>query len=156
MSRYIPNKYIFGMALIFVCLPISLIILLLFVIGIYKITIAFSMFLTFTVIISPLIYIKNLENSSLVIKEGKIINNVFDGTSNYGWEERMSNIKTFKIANKNEIMKYYKNCKSKKVLLVDFGNYNIKYISLDLFTKKQIRKILDLLKTQIKSKTTAE
>ena len=40
------------------------------------------------------------------------------------------------------VKKIFKNCKSKKVLLIDFCLYNIKYISVSLFTNNQINQIL--------------
>ena len=90
----------------------------------------------------PFVYIWNLGATSIVIKDGRLHNNIIDGTSNNGWIEDIKGIKTITVTSCEQVQKYYKNCKAKKVLLIDFGAYNVKYIAITLFTKRQITQIL--------------
>jgi hypothetical protein len=71
-----------------------------------------------------------------------------DGTSNFGWTEEIKSIKKIEVADNKQVKKHFKNCKSNKVLLIDFGFNNFKYISVSLFTNFQINKILMHIKGQ--------
>ena len=46
---------------------------------------------------------------------------------------------------KEEVQKYFKQFNKSKAILIDFGNYNVKYIYTGLFSKRQIKKIMKLL-----------
>ena len=81
--------------------------------------------------IIELIFIISPEYCKLIIKDGTISNFIFDGTDNDGWCENISNIKRVELV--------------RKAILIDFGNYNIKYIYAGLFSTKQIKKITNLL-----------
>ena len=142
MKRFVPLKYILGMCTLFLAVPIIAISLLLYVIGINDVTIAICIFLVALVIIGPFVFFKNLENASILFKEGKIVNYINDGTANFGWAEEIKKINKIEISDNEKVKKIFKNCKSKKVLLIDFGLYNIKYISVSLFTNNQINQIL--------------
>ncbi len=90
-------------------------------------------------------------SSSIVITETVIKNDFSDGTRNEGWIEEISEIQSYKITDCKEGQKYYKNCKAKKILLIDFGNGNVKYIAMSWFTKKQIEKILATIEERRKA-----
>lgn len=148
MKKYIPFKYILGMIGLFLVMPIIMIFILLKLIGVYDITIAFSLFFGFLIIIGPLVYVKNLINASVVVDKDTITNNINDGTLNFGWTEELNKIKKVELVNKSEVQKIYKNCHSNKAILIDFGGYNIKYISVNLFTKRQIKKLIQHLESK--------
>ena len=81
----------------------------------------------------------------LIIKNGVISNNIMDGTNNDGWCESISNIRKIELVGKEEVQKYFKQFNKSKAILIDFGNYNVKYIYVGLFSKRQIKKIMKLL-----------
>lgn len=81
----------------------------------------------------------------LIIKNGVISNNIMDGTNNDGWRESISNIRKIELVGKEEVQKYFKQFNKSKAILIDFGNYKIKYIYAGLFSKRQIKKIINLL-----------
>ena len=81
----------------------------------------------------------------LIIKNGVISNNIMDGTNNDGWCESISNIRKIELVGKEEVQKYFKQFNKSKAILIDFGNYNVKYIYAGLFSKRQIKKIMKLL-----------
>ena len=81
----------------------------------------------------------------LIIKNGVISNNIMDGTNNDGWRESISNIRKIELVGKEEVQKYFKQFNKSKAILIDFGNYNVKYIYAGLFSKRQIKKIMKLL-----------
>ena len=81
----------------------------------------------------------------LIIKNGVISNNIMDGTNNDGWCESISNIRKIELVGKEEVQKYFKQFNKRKAILIDFGNYNVKYIYAGLFSKRQIKKIMKLL-----------
>ena len=58
----------------------------------------------------------------------------------------ISNIKKIELVGKEEVKKHFKQFKKNKAILIDFGNYNIKYIYAGLFSKKQIKRIFNLLR----------
>ena len=142
MKKFVPFKYILVMIALFLIIPLLIIFLLLSLIGKNDTTIGLSMFFGFLIIIGPLAYYKNLENASIIIKDNSLTNNINDGTLNFGWTEDIKNIKEMKIVDKMTIQKYYKNCRSKNSILFNFGNYKFKYISISLFTRNQVKKIL--------------
>lgn len=100
-------------------------------------------------LIMELMFIASPEYCKLIIKYGTISNFVFDGTRNDGWCESISNIKKIELVGKEEVQKHFKQFKRSKAILIDFGNYNIKYIYAGLFSKKQIKKIINLLKSDL-------
>ena len=81
----------------------------------------------------------------LIIKNGVINNYIMDGTNNDGWCESISNIRKIELVGKEEVQKYFKQFNKSKAILIDFGNYNVKYIYAGLFSKRQIKKIMKLL-----------
>lgn len=81
----------------------------------------------------------------LIIKNGVVSNYIIDGTNNDGWCESISNIKKIELVGKEEIQKYFKQFKKSKAILIDFGNYNVKYIYAGLFSNRQIEKIINIL-----------
>jgi hypothetical protein len=145
MKRFVPLKYILVMITLFFILPLLTILFMLYIIGLNKVTISVCMFLSVLIISGPYAYYKNRENASIVFKNRQIINYINDGTLNFGWAEEIENIKRIEVANNEKAKKIFKNCKSKKVLLIDFGSYNIKYISISLFTNYQIKRIIEYI-----------
>ena len=142
MKKYVPLKYLLGMILMFFIAPIVIVLLMVFVIGLNDFTIAISLFFGALFLLGPFVYFKNQENASIVIKNNTITNHINDGTSNFGWTEEIGSIRKITLVNNEVIKKHFKNCKAKKVLLIDLGEYNVKYISASLFTKHQIKRIL--------------
>ena len=145
MKRFVPLKYILVMITLFFILPLLIILLMLYIIGLNKVTISVCMFLSVLIISGPYAYYKNRENASIVFKNRQIINYINDGTLNFGWAEEIEKIKRIEVANNGKAKNIFKNCKSKKVLLIDFGSYNIKYISISLFTNYQIKRIIEYI-----------
>ena len=150
MKRFVPLKYIFGMITIFFVIPILVMLLIGFVIGFNKFTIVVTMFLVFLTLAGPYFYYLNLNAASIVIKDDKLYNNIIDGTLNNGWVEDIKDIQKIQVTCREKVHKYYKNCKAKKVLLIDFGSYNIKYIAVTMFTKRQINQILNEIENRRK------
>ena len=147
MKRYMPLKYIFGIVGIFVIIPLSLMGILLSVLGTkISFVVSFCMFLCFCPLVLPIVLVLNRDNASIIISDTVLINNINDGTLNFGWEEELNRITDVKLMDGAEVKKYYKNCRAKRALLIHFGNYNVKYISVDLFTKQQINIIIQRLK----------
>lgn len=85
------------------------------------------------------------ENSCIIIENGTIGNYLSDGTHNDGWIESISNVKSVKLVGKEEVQKYFKQYNKGKAILIDFGNYNVKYIWVGLLSKKQIDQIIEIL-----------
>ncbi len=150
--KIIPVKFIVGLSII--CLIIfpllfyivPFVLFYIFTIGnsivpyyVIFIGMAFGVIIEIMFIVSP-------EYCKLVINNGTISNFIFDGTNNDGWCENISNIKKIELVGKEEIQKYFKQFKKNKAILIDFGNYNIKYIYAGLFSKKQIERIFNLLR----------
>ena len=142
MKRFVPIKYIFGMIALFFLLPLFLAFFITLVFGFNHYTITVTIFLVAVVISGPFVYIWNLGAASIIIEDGRLHNYIIDGTMNNGWIEDIKDIKTIEVTSCEKAQKYYKNCKAKKVLLIDFGAYNVKYIAVTLFTKRQIAQIL--------------
>ena len=85
------------------------------------------------------------ENSCIIIENGTIANYIGDGTYNEGWVESISNVKSVKLVGKEEVQKYFKQYNKGKAILIDFGNYNVKYIWAGFLSKKQIDQIIEIL-----------
>ena len=85
------------------------------------------------------------ENNCIIIENGTIANYIGDGTYNEGWVESISNVKSVKLVGKEEVQKYFKQYNKGKAILIDFGNYNVKYIWAGLLSKKQINQIIEIL-----------
>ncbi len=100
--------------------------------------IPFGVIIEISFIVSP-------EYCKLIINKRTISNFIFDGTNNDGWCENISNIKKIELVGKEEVQKYFKQFKKNKAILIDFGNYNVKYIYAGLFSKRQIKRIINLL-----------
>lgn len=146
MKRFIPIKYTLGMVFLFWLVPVAIFLALFFFVNMNDHTIAISIFLgCLAVFGGPVAYIANLDNASVVIENGMLTNNINDGTLHFGWTEEIGDINSIKIVNTNDVSKIYKNCKAKKVLLIDFGYGNVKYIAVGLFTKYQIKKMMQIL-----------
>ena len=92
------------------------------------------------------IFITSQEYCKLIIKDGTISNFIFDGTRNDGWCESISSIKKIELVGKEEVQKHFKQFNKSKAILIDFGNYNVKYIYAGLFSTNQIKRIINLLK----------
>lgn len=149
--KIIPVKFIVGLSII--CLIIFPILLYIvpFIIF-YILTIGNSIVPYYVIFIGmafgfiiELIFILFPEYCKLIIKNGTISNFIFDGTNNDGWCENISNIRKIELVGKEEVQQYFKQFKKSKAILIDFGNYNVKYIYAGLFSKRQIEKIMKLL-----------
>lgn len=149
--KIIPVKFIVGLSIICLIIFPILFYIVAFVLF-YILTIGNSIvpyyviFIVMAVgIIIEIMFIVSPEYCRLVIKNGKISNFIFDGTNNDGWCESISNIRKIELVGKEEVQKYFKQFNKSKAILIDFENYNVKYIYVGLFSKKQIKKIMKLL-----------
>lgn len=149
--KIIPVKFIVGLSIICLIIVPILFYIVAFVLF-YILTIGnsivpyYDIFIVMAVgIIIVIMFIVSPEYCKLVIKNGKISNFIFDGTNNDGWCESISNIRKIELVGKEEVQKYFKKFNKSKAILIDFGNYNIKYIYFGLFSKRQIEKIMKLL-----------
>ena len=99
-------------------------------------------------LIIELMFIASPEYCKLIIKDGAISNFISDGTRNDGWCESISNIQKIELVGKEEVQKHFKQFNKSRAILIDFGNYNVKYIYAGLFSDNQIKKIISLLKNK--------
>ena len=93
------------------------------------------------------------EYHKVLFENGYICNNIIDGTHNEGWREELCNVQWVKLVGKEEVQKYYKQFNKRKAILIDFGNYNVKYIYAGDFSKKQIQTIIRLIEQGAASRT---
>lgn len=149
--KIIPVKFIVGLSIICLIIFPILFYIVAFVLF-YILTIGNSIvpyyviFIVMAVgIIIEIMFVVSPEYCKLVIKNGKISNFIFDGTNNDGWCESISNIRKIELVAKEEVKKYFKQFNKGKAILIDFGNYKVKYIYAGLFSKRQIEKIMKLL-----------
>jgi hypothetical protein len=91
-------------------------------------------------------FIASPEYCKLIIKDGTISNFISDGTRNDGWCESISSIQKIELVGKEEVQKHFKQFNKSRAILIDFGDYNVKYIYAGLFSDNQIKKIISLLK----------
>ena len=97
-------------------------------------------------LIIELMFIASPEYCKLIIKDGTISNFISDGTRNDGWCESISSIQKIELVGKEEVQKHFKQFNKSRAILIDFGDYNVKYIYAGLFSDNQIKKIISLLK----------
>ena len=151
MKKIIPAKYIvvisvvclvfFPMALYLI--PLTVFYLLTFGNSIIPYQVIFVGF--FFGVIIEIMFLYSPEYCKLIITNETITNFIPDGTHNEGWCENISNIRKIELVGKEEVQKYYKQFNKSKAILIDFGNCNIKYIYVGEFSKRQIKKTMDLL-----------
>ena len=98
-------------------------------------------------------YLSNKEYHKVLFENGYICNNIIDGTHNEGWREELCNVQWVKLVGKEEVHKYYTQVNKRKAILIDFGNYNVKYIYAGDFSKKQIQTIIHLIEQGAASRT---
>lgn len=149
VKRFIPIKYVILNVSICIILPLILVGVIWGIWGLTYITIPMGIILLLIVLVlSPILFYQNKDSSCIKISSTKIENPIVDRTRNNGWVEELANIQSVKITTKEECRNYYKDCSSKRVLLIDFGNGNIRYIALDWFSKRQSEMILSTIKEQ--------
>ena len=154
MKKIIPVKFIFILTI--TCLIIFPILFYLISFIAFYVFILGNSIVPFSVIfialpfgvIVEILFLLSPEYCKLIIKNGTISNFIIDGTKNDGWCEDISNIRKIEVVSKEDVQKYFKQFKKSKAILIDFGNYNIKYIYAGLFSKRQIKKIISILKTK--------
>lgn len=154
MKKIIPVKFIFILTI--TCLIIFPILFYLISFIAFYVFILGNSIVPFSVIfialpfgvIVEILFLLSPEYCKLIIKNGTISNFIIDGTKNDGWCEDISNIRKIEVVKKEDVQKYFKQFKKSKAILIDFGNYNIKYIYAGLFSKRQIKKIISILKTK--------
>lgn len=154
MKKIIPVKFI---------IILSIISLIIFPILLYLLPLVIFYFFTLGNSIVPysvifvgmgfgvameILFLLSPEHCKLIIKDGTLSNFIYDGTNNDGWCEEISNIKKIALVGKEDVQKYYRQFNKSKAILIDFGNYNVKYIYAGLFSKKQINQIIKLLKQE--------
>lgn len=86
--------------------------------------------------------LRNKDNASVVVTPTQVVNNVYDGTQNHGWIEERRKIRSVELVDRNRIKQIYADAHTRKALLIDFGNGNIKYIAVGQFFNFQIKKII--------------
>ena len=150
--KIIPVKFIVGLSIISIIIFPILFYIIPFILF-YILTIGNSIVPYYVIfigipfgVIGEIMFIISPEYCKLIIENGTVSNFIFDGTNNDGWCENISNIKKIELVGKEEVQKYYKQFKKNKAILIDFGSYNIKYIYAGLFSKKQIKRIFNLLR----------
>ena len=149
MKTIVPFKYTIGMLCAFDILPAVLLVAVNLSPIMSKVAIRLSyLFLAF-ILLGPLVFFLNLRNSSIIIRNGLLTNNISDGTRNYGWTEEMCYIRKAEAVTQLQVHSYYRSFPGKKAILIDFGKGNIKYIAADLFSKRQIKAILNILNSTI-------
>lgn len=145
MKRFTPLFYLILLSTIYVLLPSVIITILWVVVGTSIISIMGSIFCGGLIVLYPIVLYQNRENASVVISQNAIENYINDRTSNFGWIEDIINIRSIAITDNIECQKYFKNCKSKRVILIDFGNENVKYIALTWFTNRQAKNMVQTI-----------
>lgn len=150
-TKFTPLRYLIILSIIYIVIPVTIMVMLWVFVGTSIITISVTIFSCGVIMIYPKVLYENRENASIKITSTTIENYINDSTGNSGWIEELVEIQSYKITDCKEGQKYYKNCKAKKILLIDFGNGNVKYIALHEFTKKQIEKILATIEERRKA-----
>ncbi len=148
-KRFFPIKLIYIYAILVIVLSIILVLLWIFWgdISLVGLTISWGGIIIFI----PIFVFFHRKDMSVVISEKVISNYSIDKNASSFWTEEIVNLRSIKITSGDECRKYYKGCKEKKVILLDFGNGNIKYIPISLFTKKQAEKIVETIESRRQS-----
>ena len=145
MKRFIPLKYVLGMAVLFLILPVSLILLINLTLELTDITSRICIFLGCQIIAGPFVYCWNQENACIIIQNNTIKNCMSDGTLNFRWTEEIEKIQRIELISQEKKEYWGGKVIKRKVILIDFGFGNIKYICVDLFTNGQIEQIINYL-----------
>ncbi len=145
MKRYVPIKYTVLMAFLFFIIPVLSAITLLTAFEISRPVIWACVCSIGLIFVGPVIYTQNLKCSSIAIDSHTVTNYISDGTRNFGWTEEIRKIRSIKLVSREEVREHFPNCNCRTALLIDFGAYNMKYISMDFFSERQIQKIIEHL-----------
>jgi hypothetical protein len=145
MKKFVPINYIILMVLSFFIIPVSVILFIVFATELNKLTFSIAAFCVALIIAGPYSLYTNDKNASIVITNDYIFNCVYDGTPNIWWKENISKVQSIKVADNAAAREIQPGCVAKKVLLIDFGSGNVKYIPLTLFTEKQIKQIIEYI-----------
>ena len=149
--RIIPIKFVFILTIIcLVLFPAILYLLLLsafylFTLGNSIVPFEVTLILLIAGVFIEIVFLFAPEYCKVIISNGAISNFIFDGTHNSGWRENISEIKTVSFVSRKEVQKHYEQFKKSKAILIDFGNHKIRYIYAGWFSKKQVKKIIDIL-----------
>ena len=148
-QRYTPFKYVLGMIGLFGLFPALMIYLFLGPIPYNDYTVTVVVFFAaWIVFLGPVTFIINRNNASIVINGKQLMNFMNDGRRTYYggsafiWEENVEKIQSMILTDKTAVQEWYPKCRAKKVLLFDFGGGNVKFISVSLFTEKQLKTIM--------------
>lgn len=149
-KTFVPIKYILFMVGFFEFLPALVMFLSIQFLGIQRITVSIIFFCaSLILVLGPVSLVKNRVNNSVVFENNAVTNFMNDGTDNFWWTEEIDNIRSAEIVDQAVVQQYYKNCRAKKAILLDFGQEKIRYITVDSFTNRQINQILHRLKSRI-------
>ena len=143
VKKFIPIKYIIGIIILFVILPIVFLIFLLAT-DFLKGDLKFVLIVTcaFLPLVGTFIFIPNNSTASMLVVDGKeIYNFIPNGTIDYFWHADITENTKVRIALKSEIYRLFKNKRTKVGLVFDFGDGIVRYVSCNLFSKNQIIKI---------------
>jgi hypothetical protein len=149
MKKIIPAKFVVGVTIfcliVFPSLAFAFFYVLVDLITVDKLP-YYALFLFLVIgLYFELTCLLTRQFNKVIFQNGTVSNYILDGTNNDGWCEELSNVKNVKLAKKDEVQKYYKQFAKGEAILIDFGNYNVKYIYAGLFSKKQIDQIIKLI-----------
>lgn len=154
MKKFTPKAGIF---LIYSFLSIAILMIicaLWLILGVHGLTISFTIISGLGLLVFVPICIKaSLNTGSIVINDQKIIyfEMITDKKINYSLQAiEIAKIQNVKVVYRDEIKKYYKDWKAKKILLLDLGDEGYKHIIVTLFSKKQVHDIIDTINARRK------
>lgn len=148
-KTFVPIKYILFMVGFFEVLPTLAIFLIIQFFGIQRVTVSIIFFCaSLILILGPVSLVKNRVNNSVVFEDNAVTNFMNDGTDNFWWTEEIDNIRSAELVDQAVVRQYYKNCRAKKAILLNFGQGKIRYITVDSFTNRQINQVLHRLKSR--------
>ena len=146
-KRFTPIMYIIILGTLYCVIPTLISVILWYFVDCTSLNVTSSLLAGLLTIGFPVVLYYNRESASVVITETTIENYMNDNTD-YMWVEEIVNLKSVKRTTGKECRQYYKGCKAKKVILLDFGNGNIKYIASGLFTRKEEKKIVEAIESR--------
>ena len=147
MKKIIPFKFIAGLIIFFILIPLTIVLLLLTSIEKGDLIIALVMFLFIGPIAGIVSLIKNDVYILINLLSGQVTNNVFYNMDSWNWTKNIKSAKDIYFTkDKTVIYQLFKRkYRPKKTLVFVFPNQEIKFMPLGLFTKRQIDKITKII-----------
>lgn len=154
IKKFVPIKHIIFLFILFIFLPLSIALTIIYLLELNKILIAICIFLFACPIIGIVILVIDKTNIEIDLVKNLITNNIQHPGDDWNWSENIREIKNIEKIIVNKEMKeriVEKKFIFKNFLVIECINNDKKYISISLFTKKQIKKIINII-NDIKSK----